>query len=951
MLIATGGFLQEMEKRAHSVLTPSSYSASSVYQDHEDSMAHRAHLDVFNSQDETPRAWCPARPVQDGLTEWLQIEFDSLKLVKMLITRGRGPNTGEFVPAFYMKYQRDNGGWYDYVSGTGQRLIPANTDSSRMQTIPLSPPVTVRRFRLFPYQKSVARSMCLQVAALGYSFDDHVLQYEIPEGDVYHAASGNSSAVLNDSVYDGIFASNAFASNLPDIYGATSSTVSDQSRSYLRNGLGVLMDKSFFLGNISSVLRPTFDDNVEFDSSSTPIPIVGWFCRSGLPPSTFINVPCNSRNVTLLFKFDSVRQFSGVSIHALNSHREQVSVFRKALIQFSVGGRFFDRHESPIMYEHERDTRSLLPRWIYIPLERRIGAFVRITLTFDFDWIVLSEIAFNSTGVNKTVEVEKESSMVQSPPFLLETTVLPTFSPGQSADNRSRLSSSSGDLNTEPVVNFVPQSPAPLQDTTEFTYVIVVIVCCLGLLLIAGLLFFLCRKVHQRRQLRLKKKNPKRLLSPQPHHTQGNFHQCTPNPGALCAGPGVLGATSMPTYCLANNSVASTASTGTGAHQGGVDSRYSAFANGIGPEDLMKLQMMQHQQSSNYDSSLSFASPMSLMLRGGCYLDPYSAAPSERVPVSDLSRQPLAPIMSPLLPAPPPASSVALAAPSSISAMAVPQQPPSHAPTAVAAATPGFYPPPPDQPLPPLPPATPISASAANSLLSSGARNSTINPYAASSLNGFLVDDNGMVMSTHTDGSMAEYASASLVNGQTGRLPIRPPSIHGLSPGFSCQQQPQLQSQQPPTASSPNAGMMCLVSSGAGPVLNNVGGGLQAVANAGAYPFMLTAGYLARLPTSQGATLDSVLFPASEQHPAATCAANTWYPANYASEHLPPLHSNKRAPAFISSDTLRSIDTLPRDSPSISHPPPVSFCQSIPSRFPPNNDNNGEAFESTCAQR
>nr|VZI10283.1 unnamed protein product [Spirometra erinaceieuropaei] len=121
--MAAGGLLQEMEKRAHSVLTPSGYSASSVYQDHEDSMAHRAHLDVFNSQDETPRAWCPARPVQDGLTEWLQIEFDSLKLVKMLITRGRGPNTGEFVPAFYMKYQRDNGDWYDYVSGTGQRTF------------------------------------------------------------------------------------------------------------------------------------------------------------------------------------------------------------------------------------------------------------------------------------------------------------------------------------------------------------------------------------------------------------------------------------------------------------------------------------------------------------------------------------------------------------------------------------------------------------------------------------------------------------------------------------------------------------------------------------------------------------------------------------------------------------------------------------------------------------
>ncbi|BHF72642.1 DNA damage responsive protein [Sparganum proliferum] len=239
--------------------------------------------------------------------------------------------------------------------------------------------------------------MCLQVAALGYSFDDHVLQYAIPEGDVYHAASGNSSAVLNDSVYDGVFSSNSFATDLPNMYGTAASTPSEQSRSYLRNGLGILMDKSFFLGNISNILRPTPDPNVDSDSPSTPIPVVGWFCRSGLPPSTFINEPCNSRNVTLHFKFDSVRQFSGVSIHALNSHREQVSVFRKALIQFSVGGRFFDRYESPIMYEHERDTRNLLPRWIYIPLERRIGAFVRMTLTFDFDWIVLSEIAFNSS--------------------------------------------------------------------------------------------------------------------------------------------------------------------------------------------------------------------------------------------------------------------------------------------------------------------------------------------------------------------------------------------------------------------------------------------------------------------------------------------------------------------------------------------------------------------------
>ncbi|VDD74335.1 unnamed protein product [Mesocestoides corti] len=186
-----------------------------------------------------------------------------------------------------------------------------------------------------------------------------------------------------------------------------------------------------------------------------------------------------------------------------------------------------------------------------------------------------------------------------------------------------------------------------------------------------------------------------------------------------------------------------------------------------------------------------------------------------------------------------------------------------------AAAASSFYqpsarpPPPPDQPLPPLPPITPTSGMSCWTHRPS----STVNPYAASSAvsmisNGMNVGLGGggapMVASTHTgpklgltigqliihsgakitlenrcyhnlDGSMAEYASASLISGQTG-YPMRPPSIHGGSGGLIFAPSPTGY----PTAQPPTSQDVFLQSMLAATTNGN------AATNAGVFPLMVS---------------------------------------------------------------------------------------------------------------
>lgn len=115
------------------------------------------------------------------------------------------------------------------------------------------------------------------------------MSYEIPEGDVYR--SGSSWASLNDSSYDGV---RHYSKRDP------------AKRNRLSGGLGVLVDRQIYAGGeIGKALVEPFSLRTSpHEKHQTVSGLVGWFCRSGLPLSVVLP-PCQSRNVTLLFTFNS----------------------------------------------------------------------------------------------------------------------------------------------------------------------------------------------------------------------------------------------------------------------------------------------------------------------------------------------------------------------------------------------------------------------------------------------------------------------------------------------------------------------------------------------------------------------------------------------------------------------------------------------------------------------
>lgn len=96
-----------------------------------------------------------------------------------------------------------------------------------------------------------------------------------------------------------------------------------------------------------------------------------------------------------IFNFFTARNFTQIRIHTLNS-LDYIALFRRVSVQFSNGGHYFDRNYPPVVLDIHRDIYNSKPRWVPIDLGFRIGRYLRITLWFDYDWIVISEVTFES---------------------------------------------------------------------------------------------------------------------------------------------------------------------------------------------------------------------------------------------------------------------------------------------------------------------------------------------------------------------------------------------------------------------------------------------------------------------------------------------------------------------------------------------------------------------------
>ena len=112
-------------------------------------------------------------------------------------------------------------------------------------------------------------------------------------------------------------------------------------------------------------------------------------------------------HVTIIFRFDYVRQMNRVTIHTNNVFSKQISLFKTAVVTFSLTGER-TTYSNAIISEQNRDELFEIARPILIQLNNHVAKYVRLDLYFDSKWLLISEITFDSQIYNEKAEEKNE---------------------------------------------------------------------------------------------------------------------------------------------------------------------------------------------------------------------------------------------------------------------------------------------------------------------------------------------------------------------------------------------------------------------------------------------------------------------------------------------------------------------------------------------------------------
>lgn len=307
-------------------------------------------------------AWCPNASISFDSYEYLEIDLRQLKVIKLVETQGRFENGQgtEHAEQYRLEYQREDGGtWFRYKNKRRYEVIQGNSNTYIAEMRELKPIVIARRIRFVPVS-SHSRNVCLRVELYGCSFPDGVVSYELPQGHRY-----GPDVDLADSFYDG-------------------TTVEGR----LRGGLGLLTD-----GDEGQA-------NFQLDESEAGVRSHQWIGWKNDSLSS-----SNADPVSIVFGFDSVRNFSMLYVRSNNMFSKSVRVFRLARLYFGADGKSFDggRQPAAVKYSYARDNQAEYARTVKIPLEHNIGLYVKLELFFEAQWIMISEINFESESVESDV--------------------------------------------------------------------------------------------------------------------------------------------------------------------------------------------------------------------------------------------------------------------------------------------------------------------------------------------------------------------------------------------------------------------------------------------------------------------------------------------------------------------------------------------------------------------
>ncbi|CAG5136400.1 unnamed protein product, partial [Candidula unifasciata] len=423
-------------------------------------------------------AWCPRRQIEENVYEYLQIDLGKLKVITKVETQGRfGNGQGkEFVTNYLLEYQReDEGTWFRYRNRNSEEKFKGNRNVYLADMREVDPPIIAKRIRFIPYSES-PRTVCMRVEMYGCTWNDSLVSYSMPQGH-----RRGAEVDLFDFTYDG--------------------TIEDK---YLRDGLGQLTD-----GDVG-------ETNFRLDTKKMGIKGYEWV---GWKNDSLTNDP-----ISILFKFDSVRNFSQVVIHSNNHYTKDVRIFRHAEIFYSIGGLYFPPQSTKVNFQQDDYFENARP--VFLRMQNKIGRYVRIDLYFQAKWIMISEVSFTSTEAVGNFTEEIPPPTTPAPPttttmkkesifnaFSVDTNVKPD---GQetAADAGSEGAGNfdvGGDqpaeveLEDTDVANGISNSPdVPLTEKEnkeyddEYISIIVGALAALIFLLICVVLIFFCR--HKRRK-------------------------------------------------------------------------------------------------------------------------------------------------------------------------------------------------------------------------------------------------------------------------------------------------------------------------------------------------------------------------------------------------------------------------------------------------------------------
>lgn len=115
-----------------------------------------------------------------------------------------------------------------------------------------------------------------------------------------------------------------------------------------------------------------------------------------------------NHSITILFKFDQLRNFSRLTIHANNFYPKNIFIFHAATIEFLPSG-------SSINYHHQHDDQFEMARAIMINLKHQVASELKVRLYFDGNWILISEMTFDSFLVqSSTAAIRIEEKTIES---------------------------------------------------------------------------------------------------------------------------------------------------------------------------------------------------------------------------------------------------------------------------------------------------------------------------------------------------------------------------------------------------------------------------------------------------------------------------------------------------------------------------------------------------------